>query len=281
MIAKVGGYVAPSLGALVVVFILLECYMGHNQEWFCGGKCLPCLLLLGAVICQGLTFVLFQSELFCAKSETIDKCVMDEAAYRSLQATICYFVCFILYLCGRTPNSRPLAVLGLQKRGGGGNTTTTTTTTNDKNSAGKKTGDFTKQDYEKRRKEKKIKGRGVSGRSKQQIYHDIGSGDGNDKKPASSSRKKKQSRNNNNKGESGRSNSMSRSRSRDRSSEERKLNDDYVDTEPDGMDWPSAHDPKERDEYYDKKRSKKQEDDRDREYYDEEDEACKSSSCDL
>ncbi|KAL7426351.1 hypothetical protein ACHAXM_000407, partial [Skeletonema potamos] len=125
-IAKVCGYVAPSVGALAGVLILVECCLrSSNYEWFCNGKCFPCLLLVGAVTCQGLTFVLFQSELFCGQSDTIDKCIMDTAAYRSVQATICYFICFILYLCGRTPTAT--AWVKLQK-GGMGDTTTTTTT---------------------------------------------------------------------------------------------------------------------------------------------------------
>jgi len=284
MVAKVGGFVAPSLGALVIIFTLLECCRGN--EWFCGGKCLPVLLLLGSIVCQGLTFFLFQSDLFCSKSETIDACLMGEAAYRSVQATICYFVCFILYLCGGTPRplGNPMSMMKPQQQplqqpqeGGGNNANNNTNSVKSKK---KKTtnGDLNKEDYERRRKEKKIKGRGVSGRSKQQIYQDIGDG----KKPSSSSKRKKSQSHS---GRSGRRSSSSNNNNsssssalvlRDRS-KERKF-DDYVDTEPDGMDW-SAYDPKERNEYYDRKRQypssqprRGGEDNRDRDYayYDEE-----------
>lgn len=284
MVAKVGGFVAPSLGALVIIFTLLECCRGN--EWFCGGKCLPVLLLLGSIVCQGLTFFLFQSDLFCSKSETIDACLMGEAAYRSVQATICYFVCFILYLCGGTPRplGNPMSMMKPQQQplqqpqeGGGNNANNNTNSVKSKK---KKTtnGDLNKEDYERRRKEKKIKGRGVSGRSKQQIYQDIGDG----KKPSSSSKRKKSQSHS---GRSGRRSSSSNNNNsssssalvlRDRS-KERKF-DDYVDTEPDGMDW-SAYDPKERNEYYDRKRQSPSsqprrggEDNRDRDYayYDEE-----------
>uniref|UniRef100_A0A7S2M6I8 Uncharacterized protein n=1 Tax=Skeletonema marinoi TaxID=267567 RepID=A0A7S2M6I8_9STRA len=275
MVAKVGGFVAPSLGALVIIFTLLECCRGN--EWFCGGKCLPVLLLFGSIVCQGLTFFLFQSDLFCSKSETIDTCLMGEAAYRSVQATIFYFVCFILYLCGGTPRplGNPMSMMKpqqqpLQQPPQGGGNNANNTTNSDKSKKKKTTsGDLTKEDYERRRKEKKIKGRGVSGRSKQQIYQDIGDG----KKPSSSSKRKKSQSHS---GRSGRRSSSSALVLRDRS-KERKF-DDYVDTEPDGMDW-SAYDPKERNEYYDRKRQSPSsqprrggEDNRDRDYayYDEE-----------
>lgn len=272
--AKIGGYLAPLFGVLTILFIVLECCKG--DEWFCAGKCLPCLQLLLSVICQGLTFMLFNSTLFCSQTTEIDRCIMDEAAYRSVQATTCYFLCFILYLCGRTPKplclglgSRNKARRGSERGGGGGG----------KKSGKKKKGEFTKEDYEQRRKEKKIKSRGVSGRSKQQILQDINGGGGEEKK--------KKSRRLSSSGSSRKKSSYS-SRKEDSYSPSRRggggandsqpTYDDYVDTEPDGMDW-SAYDPKEREEYYDRKRSRErqrreQERERDRDgdgdYYDEE-----------
>eukprot|EP00573_Skeletonema_grethae_P003030 CAMPEP_0201688900 /NCGR_PEP_ID=MMETSP0578-20130828/2573_1 /ASSEMBLY_ACC=CAM_ASM_000663 /TAXON_ID=267565 /ORGANISM="Skeletonema grethea, Strain CCMP 1804" /LENGTH=542 /DNA_ID=CAMNT_0048173371 /DNA_START=126 /DNA_END=1754 /DNA_ORIENTATION=+ len=258
-LAKIGGYVAPSLGALVIISILLECCRP-----VLGGKFLPTLLLLGSVVCQGLTFFLFQSQLFCAKSETIDMCVMDQAAYRSVQATIWYFVSFILYLCGGTPRplGNPMSMMKpsqqppqQQQQGqGGGYSSNKNISNSNKPKPKKMTGD-----YERRRKEKRMKGRGVSGRSKQQIYQDIGDG----KKSSSSKRKKSHSSSGRSGGRrSSRDNNNNHNNStstalvlRDRS-KERTSYDDYVDTDPDGMDW-SAHDPKERDEYYDRKRWKK------------------------
>ncbi len=288
-LAKIGGYVAPSLGALVIISILLECCRPVP-----GGKCLPTLLLLGCVVCQGLTFFLFQSELFCARSETIDMCVMDQAAYRSVQATIWYFVSFILYLCGGTPRPvlsmmKPNQQVQQQGNEGGGYSNKNGSNSNKIKSKSKKmTGDYNREDYERRRKEKRMKGRGVSGRSKQQIYQDIG----DDGKKSSSSKKKRSHSSSGRSGgrRSSRDNSNNHNNSsstalvlRDRS-KERTSYDDYVDTEPDGMDW-SAYDPKERDEYYDRKRWKKNqqqspspssqprrggENYRDRDYYDEE-----------
>lgn len=286
MTAKIGGYVAPSLGAMVVLFILMECCICRGHDWFCNGKCLPCLLLLGSATCQGLTFLLFNSDLFCTKTEEVDKCVMDTAAYRSVQATICYFLCFILYLCGRTPIYPVLTSSGGKGEGkrnnddhnkqrGGSNTKS--------KKKKKKKGEFTKEDYEMRRKEKKIKSRGVSGRSKREIYQDIRDGDyDREESNQSSSKKKRQSRNVEDayydRVESGRSmKSPTTAPSRDRRNKNERKYDDYVDTEPDGMDW-SAYDPKEREEYYEKMRSSRKQqqlklqDDRNREYYDEDDE---------
>jgi len=254
--------VAPSLGALVAVCILIECCRGQN--WVLGGKCLPTLLLLGSVVCQGLTFFLFQSELFCAESETIDMCVMDQAGYRSVQATIWYFVSFILYLCGGTPRplGNPMSMMKPSQQQGQGQgdnnsiSSSSSSSSNNKSKQKKMTGDSNREDYENRRKERRMKGRGVSERSKQQIYQDIGDG----KKSSSSKRKKSHSSSGRSGRRSNNNNHHNNSSStalviRDRS-KERTPNDDYVDTEPDGMDW-SAYDPKERDEYYDRKRWKR------------------------
>ncbi len=214
-------------------------------------------------------------------------CVMDQAAYRSVQATIWYFVSFILYLCGGTPRpvlsmmkpSRPEQQQQQEQEEGGGYSNKNNSKHNTNKSKSKKmTGDYTREDYERRRKEKRIKGRGVSGRSKQQIYQDIG--DDGRKSPSSKKKRSHSSSGRNGARKSSRDNSSNNHNNssstalvlRDRS-KERTHYDDYVDTEPDGMDW-SAYDPKERDEYYDRKRWKKshpQSSPRDRDnYYDEE-----------
>merc|ERR1719217_528638 len=71
------------------------------------GKCLPVIFLIGASVCQGLTFLLFRSDLFCSNKD-IEFCKMGDAGYRSIQACVVYSFCFAIYAFGPTP--RPLSM---------------------------------------------------------------------------------------------------------------------------------------------------------------------------
>lgn len=245
MAAKVGGYLAPSLSALAVLILLLE--FCRLDAGCLGTKCIPGMLMVGATVCQGLTFLLFKSDIFC-HNEAISTCDLGNAGYNSIQAILMYAGCLVLYTFG--PNPGPFAF----------NTSSNTTTTSskgtstskssskskNKKSKKKKIGpgkgeDYTKEMYEQRRKEKKVKSRGVSGRSKEEIFHE--------RSKSSSSRDEKY--------ETSIELYDPKKDSKRRSRSQQKY-DDYVDAEPDGMDW-SAFTPNQRDEYYERQRSKKRE----------------------
>ena len=254
MAAKVGGYLAPSLGSLAVLFLVLEfCRLDGGCL---GTKCIPGMLMVGATVCQGLTFLLFQSDVFC-HNEAISTCELGDAGYNSIQAILMYAGCLVLYTFG--PNPQPFSI------GTSSSSATTTTsskgtssdksspkkkkksksTTTKKKSSGPGKGeDYTKEMYEQRRKEKKVKSRGVSGRSKEEIYHE---------------RSRKSNGNSSSRMDEKYENSIELyDPNKNRRSRSQQKYDDYVDTEPDGMDW-SAFTPTQRDEYYERKRSKKRE----------------------
>ena len=273
--AKVGGYVAPSCAALVILLIFLECC--NRAKW--GGKCIPCILLLGAVICQGITFLIFNSELFCNNKDIIE-CNIGDGGYRSIQSTLVYSFCFILYTFGPTPiplfkniQSKLHRVDEEDKRKGGGNNSGK----KKKKKKGKKKKkkltepgkgeEWTKEMYEARRKERKVKSRGVSGRRKEEIFDDMGMGGGDGPKEfgensmmlhdtdqqyqgkeEKSGGRSRSSKSRSSRGSSSRSNSS-------RSKHQEPKYDEYVDTEPDGMDW-SAFTPEQREEYYEQQRIK-------------------------
>ena len=267
--AKVGGYVAPSCAALVILLIFLECC--NRAKW--GGKCIPCILLLGAVICQGITFLIFNSELFCNNKDIIE-CNIGDGGYRSIQSTLVYSFCFILYTFGPTPiplfkniQSKLHRVDEEDNQRGGGN----------KNSGKKKKGkkkkkkvtepgegeEWTKEMYEARRKERKVKSRGVSGRRKEEIFDDMGMGDGGSspKEFGENSMmlydtdQQYQGKEEKGGGRSRSSKSRGSRGSSSRSKHQEPKYDEYVDTEPDGMDW-SAFTPEQREEYYEQQRIK-------------------------
>lgn len=173
MTAKICGYVAPGLAACVVVWLLGEsCTKGGCWS----GKCIPSLLMMGTVACQGLTFIIYNSDLFC-KNEDIKQCALGAAAYTSIQACVVYAVAFILYYIAPTPkpltgmmgatHAATVSTASTSKTGGGDATKKKKKSTPD---AGE---DYTKEMYEQRRKEKNIKSRGVSGRSKKEIFKDM------------------------------------------------------------------------------------------------------------
>ena len=238
--AKVCGYVAPGLGVLILAWLVVACCK-QSDGFIWGGKCIPLLMLLGCIVCQAVTFLLFQSELFC-NNKDITKCEMGDAGFRSIQACLVYAFCFILFYCGPTPEP-----FNNSKKKKGGN--------NKKKKKKKKTEpgkneDWTKEMYEARRKEKKAKSRGVSGRSKKEIFdeHNRQSASGNNlnyddpESQYSDSKKKKKKK---------------QSHSSSSRHKEQKYGD-YVDTEPDGMDW-SAYTPEQREVYYEKQRIKERE----------------------
>ena len=269
MASKVCGYVAPSLGTVVVAWFIMECC---KKESCWGGKCIPSLLIMGSMVCQALTFLLFQSELFCG-NEDIEKCSMGDAGYRSLQACLVYAFSWILFYCGPSPKS----LKGVMSSSG--------SSSRKKKEVKSKPGkdeDYTREMYEQRRKEKKIKSRGVSGRSKKEIFNDLkgdegGSGSGS----RSSSRRRREEEEyqlalyDPEQGNRDRRRNERRSES-SRGSSSQPRYDDYVD-EPDGMDW-SAYSPGEREAYYERKRAQKrqqrererEERGRDRDYHEDE-----------
>ncbi|KAL9180501.1 hypothetical protein ACHAXT_010954 [Thalassiosira profunda] len=237
MAAKVGGYVAPTLASLVVLWCLLECCY-KDGCW--GGKCVPMLLLVGAAACQGITFLLFQSDLFCSNKD-IASCQMGDAGWRSMQACFVYAVCLILYKIGPTPVPfAPPSNMNIKTR-----PEPQSSASSSKKSKGSKKSkktqpgkgeEWTKEMYEQRRKDNKAKSRGTSGRSKKEI---LGGRDGR---------------------EDSYENSLALyepGRHERRGERSQPKFDDYVDTDPDGMDW-SAYTPNEREAYYDRQRSKKQ-----------------------
>lgn len=287
MAAKVGGYVAPTLGALTTLWVLLECC---RRGGFCGGKCLPTLMLMGASACQGITFLLFKSELFCSNKD-IERCEMGDAGYRSMQSCLVYAFCFVLYYCGPTP--APFAPSARSSGGGGGekkkkkkkarkrgSKDDDDSSSDEESGKGKKSSEkkkpskkkaksepgkdeeWTREMYEQRRKEKKVKSRGVSGRSKKDIFDDLNKDGGGDRSRRSDrdsvsngsySKRGGGSRSPRGGGGGGRR----KDRDRHRESSQPRY-DDYVDTEPDGMDW-SAYTPDQREAYYERQRTKKRE----------------------
>jgi hypothetical protein len=293
MTAKLGGYIAPSFGALSALLLSFECFKGGCL----GGKCIPTLTLMFSSVCQGLTFLLFRSDLFCSNTEVIRECDMGDAGYRSVQSCLVYAFCLMLYYCGPTPE--PCAVgYGVGKRSKTIPTESSLALSSStfkegehkkkkkkKNEPGKgeegeikkkkknepgKGEDWTKEMYEQRRREKKSKSRGVSGRSKEEIFDDL-----HDSGRENGKRKSKRKKNHNvsedsvvmyepkvgnsegrrKKGGSRHGNEHS---SRSQSQSEQERFDDYVDTDPDGMDW-SAFTPNQRDAYYQRQRIKKKE----------------------
>lgn len=241
MAAKVGGYLAPSLGSLAAFFLVLELC---RLDGCLGTKCIPGMLMAGATACQGLTFLLFKSDVFC-NNEAISTCELGKAGYNSIQAILMYAGCLVLYTFG--PNPAPFSSTITSTA------TSSKETSSDKSSTRKKKKpkkkkvgpgkgeDYTKEMYEQRRKEKKVKSRGVSGRSKEEIFHE-------------------RSRKSSNKDERYENSIELYNPKNDpkRRSRSKQKYDDYVDTEPDGMDW-SAFTPTQRDEYYERKRTKQRE----------------------
>lgn len=174
MTAKVGGYLAPALASVVVLWLLAECCK-KNGCW--SGKCIPTLLMIGCVVGQSLTFMLFQSQLFC-DNEDIKTCQMGRAAFTSVQACGVYVVTLALYFWA--PNPKPLSNLAVGMGMMGANSSAGNTTASSSNSSKKEKKskpdegeEYTREMYEQRRKEKKIKSRGVSGRKKKEIFNDL------------------------------------------------------------------------------------------------------------
>jgi len=255
MTAKVGAYVAPTCGSLAVLLLVVECCKVDGVLF---GKCIPGILLLGTAVCQSLTFAIFGSDLFCSNKD-IETCRMGETGYRSVQACLAYSVCVVLYFCSPMPIpfSPPGNKAKEQRRR--------------EKSEPDEGEDWTKEMYEKRRKEKKVGGRGMSGRSSKLIVNDSkGKEDGEKHEKDRGGKdgrrgKDKRVRDGDNRHE--RSITLYDPKKRDKrrggtaksdggSSESSPKYDDYVDTDPDGMDW-SAYTPDKREAHYDRQRSKK------------------------
>jgi len=319
--ARIGGYVGPAIAGLATLCLLVECIMMMMGNKKCG-RCIPALLILGASVAQGLTFLLFKSDLFCGNTDVIRECDMGDAGYRSVQACSVYAFCLVLYFCGPTPT--PLLSSTTKSRAasphakkrlpsdaaaeleeGRSNSKKTKKKKKTKTTIGPGKGeDWTKEMYEQRRKERRSKSRGVSGRSKEEIFDDSmadtgrRSSNGSDKKKKKKKKKKDKSNSSKQRDynesvqssvvlykpmkvhDGGRNNNRRRSRERlvgrQFSSSTRSFNssdsgngrdpqspggglyDDYVDTDPDGMDW-SAITPNQREAYYNQQRKKKTE----------------------
>jgi len=262
-VARICAYVAPACGAVAVILLLVECC---KADGILCGKCLPGILLLGTVVCQGLTFLLFQSDLFCSNKD-IERCKIGEAGYRSIQACLVYALCTVFYCCCPAPmpchfspptNKAKQAQEPESKK---------------KKLKPDKGGDWTKEMYEQRRKEKKDKSRGVSGRKKDEILDELkdkggrkGRGRDRDGSKGGSSRDSDGSY------DKHREKSLTlyvpdgRDRRKDGARSSRSSSpkyDNYVDTEPDGMDW-SAYTPDKREAHYERQRLKKRERERER-----------------
>jgi hypothetical protein len=328
--ARIGGYVGPAMAAFTTLCLLVECIINSGCSFCGGGKCIPAVLIAGASVAQGLTFLLFRSDLFCGNTDVIRECDMGDAGYRSVQASLVYAFCLVLYYCGPTPNpllssmkSKTAATQGKKKRlhpiddtelGREDETKKKKKKKKTKTAAigpGKEE-DWTKEMYEQRRKERRSKSRGVSGRSKEEIFDDSMGESGRRSSNGSGKNKKKKKKKDkissgSNKqrdynesvqssvvlyepmkvhdgGGTGRNSNRRRSRERlvgrQFSSSTRSFNssdsgsygrdpqspggrggglyDDYVDTDPDGMDW-SAITPNQREAYYNQQRKKKAE----------------------
>ena len=165
-VAFVGGCVAPICGCIAMLWYLRErCRRG---AWTVGGRgcCLwwrcgktkrlvPPVLLAAATVCQGLTFLLFQSDLFCSNKD-ISRCDLGHAGYRSMQSLLVYFFCLVLCYCGPTPThnafkppeamTRKIGKKDGNSKGGGDDVVEPTS------------GGYTKEMYERRRREKNVKG---------------------------------------------------------------------------------------------------------------------------
>ncbi|KAL7539320.1 hypothetical protein ACHAXR_009183 [Thalassiosira sp. AJA248-18] len=322
MAAKVGGYLAPTFGSIVILFLIVECCKTSIMGY---GKCIPSILILGSIICQGITFLLFQSELFCSNKD-IAKCDLGDAAYRSIQACLVYGFCGILYYCGPTPipfsppqvnnnnNNKASRVVVThstakkkkkkqqqQRHDSDSDDSYSTRSKKKKKKQHKEQHhhddddssysrrskekrkkkkpksepgpdeEWTKEMYEQRRKEKKVKSRGVSGRSKKEIFderHGNHHGSGGRGGSQGNTRGRSVRKDDIEGGAGGGSDKKQYENSivsydprqyeqhRDRSPQSRF--DDYVDTDPDGMDW-SAYTPDQREAYYERERRKKRE----------------------
>lgn len=255
--AKVGGYVAPACASLAVLFLLVECC--RRDGLFCG-KCIPGLLLLCAVVCQGVTFLLFQSELFCSNKD-IARCDMGATGRQSVYACLVFAFCAVLYFCSPAP--RPLSLPGNKTK----DSPKSKKKKKDKLEPDKGE-DWTKEMYERRRKERNVKGRGVSGRKKEKITEDKNEGrrrkDKGDDADGRRRDGRQKARDDDADGRRGEARltvydpGPRRGAPGGRGPPPPKKFDDYVDTEPDGMDW-SAYTPDRREAYHERQRRKKQE----------------------
>lgn len=286
MAAKVGGYVAPTCGCIALLFLVVECC---KRDGGCfGGKCIPGLLLLGCTICQGMTFLLFQSDLFCSNKD-ISKCDLGDGGFRSIMAMLMYAVVFLVYVFGpdpgplgfARPKPTPAPKKSKKKKSSSkkGNDDDSDDASSKKKKPKSKPGpgeDWTKEMYEQRRKERKVKGKGVSGRSKRAMHDDLNQS-GSTRGSSGRGNNKDRSRRNNKGGDNRQhehsqsyeqsivtydprnSNRRGNKSNNNRSSPSEPVQfDEYVDTDPDGMDW-SAYTPDQREEYYERQRAKKRE----------------------
>ena len=190
---------------------------------------------------------------------------MGDGGYRSIQATLVYSFCFILHYCGPSPTPPLFTIPSKNKRVQEEESSSSSKKKKKKKNKPTQPGkgeEWTKEMYEQRRKEKKVKSRGVSGRSKKEIFADMSNGGNSSGRSNSRDEQFEQSmtifdpEQQQQQRSSRWSGSSSRSHSRSHHSDPKY--DEYVDTEPDGMDW-SAYTPEQRDAYYERQRAKKRE----------------------
>jgi hypothetical protein len=186
--ARAGGYVGPAIAAVAALCLLVDCVVGAGG---CGGRCVPALLILGASAGQGLTFLLFRSDLFCGNADVIRECDLGDAGYRSVQSCLVYAFCLVLHCCGPTPTPllssiKTTTASHAERRlppdaaelGGEGSSPRKEKETKKrkkKKAIGPGKGeDWTREMYEQRRKERRSKSKGAGGRANEEIFDETG-----------------------------------------------------------------------------------------------------------
>ena len=106
--ARAGAALAPLCAAVVVVFLLFECIFCNVP----GMKVFLALLLLTAVICQGLTYMMLASSSFCNIKTVKDfyfelrnqkPCTVSQGGVYGAFATLLYFVSLVVLVISPKP----------------------------------------------------------------------------------------------------------------------------------------------------------------------------------
>lgn len=103
IIAQYAALFAPALGVLASLLTLTELLFGK----FCGSFLIPALFYLLACASQGTVFMMYNEEDVCfhlnaaQETDTIiqNSCQLSLAAFLSIAAGFCYYVCSVLLCC--------------------------------------------------------------------------------------------------------------------------------------------------------------------------------------